>query len=326
MPKISVIVPIYNVELYLSECIDSIIKQTFFDIEIILINDGSTDNCKDICEYYKNIDNRVIVINKDNGGLSSARNAGIDIAKGEYIIFIDSDDIINHNMLKILYDACERYSCFISQCSYKKFYRKNQIEDEINNEFNNELNFKIINNIEALDNLYNEEYINTTVAWNKLYKTSLWENIRYPEGKLHEDEYTTYKLIYSSNKIAITNKTLYYYRSNYNSIVNSKYRLERLDSIEAFEKRYIFFINQGMNNLAKKTIKKYIFNILSIYYRVYYEIDNNELILKELRGKLKKYFNKLFFNKEITLKNKLLISIFLINPYLYVKYMDFRKA
>lgn len=325
MSKVSVIIPVYNVNLYLSECIESIINQSMSDIEIIIVNDGSTDGSEDICRYYELTDKRIKVINKKNGGLSSARNAGIDIATGEYIIFIDSDDIINQNMIEVLYHYCKKYNCDIAQCLYKRFINRKEIINDIYDEFKESADIKVINNVEALENLYNERYINSIVAWNKLYKLELWNGVRYPEGKLHEDEYTIYKILFKSKNVAIIDEELYFYRNNPNSIINDKYNIKRLDSIDAFEERYNFFINNNMDSLSKKTMNKYVLNILSIYYRVNYEVDNNKEILSYLKSKLKKHLKKIISNNEISLKSKMLVVVLLINSYLYIKYIDFRR-
>lgn len=322
MSKVSIIVPVYNVEEYLERCINSILKQTLKDIEIILVNDGSTDRSREICKEYLKKDKRIMLINKKNGGLSSARNEGIKKASGEYIAFVDSDDIICENMMEILYYACIEMNCTIAQCQYKRFNE----DEEVNTEkFVVNPDIEIISNINVLKNLYNENYINTIVAWNKLYKKEIFKDIRYPEGKLHEDEYLTYKILYNSNKIAIINEQLYFYRSNPTSITKSKYKIERLDSIEALEERYNFFLQRNLDELADKTLNKYARNILAIYYRVYYEIDDNNEILRLLRRDLKKYYINIIKSKNISWKLKIIISIFNIYPCSYIKYMDFRR-
>lgn len=153
---ISIIIPIYNVEKYLNKCIDSILNQTYSDLEIILVDDGSTDKSSEICEYYKEIDNRIRVIHKKNGGLSEARNVGIDIAKGEYIAFLDSDDWADENLYKRLYQLSQKYSSDISMCSFKWVQNEKEVLNKIDEEI-------VYSNLEALNKIYDKNYTNIIV-------------------------------------------------------------------------------------------------------------------------------------------------------------------
>ena len=204
MCKISVIVPVYNVERFLRECIESIISQTYKDLEIILVNDGSTDKSPLICEEYKKIDARVIVLHKENGGLSDARNKGIDISTGEYIGFVDSDDFIENDMYELLLNNIKKVEADIATCGVisEKVKDKNFYKEEI-----------IVNAHDGLKEMLMERSMNTS-ACDKLYKRSLFDEIRYPKDKLYEDLYTTYKLLHKANKIVISNQKKYYY-TNY---------------------------------------------------------------------------------------------------------------
>ena len=178
MNDISVIVPVYNVEKYLEKCIDSILSQTFKNFEIILVDDGSTDSCGIICDEYERLDNRVKVIHKINGGLSSARNSGLEIASGEYVAFVDSDDWIDKNMYQELYNEAKKNNADIVQCKFIK--AKDENVSIYNNEFNE---VEVIGNLDALCNLYNERCIETVVTWNKLYKRYLFNDIVFPQWK-----------------------------------------------------------------------------------------------------------------------------------------------
>ena len=194
MPKISIIVPIYNVEKYLTNCIDSILNQTFKDFELILVNDGSTDNSFEICKHYKDIDDRICIIDKKNGGLSSARNAGLDIAKGEYIGFVDSDDYIHPQMYELLYNQIIKNKADISMCEFKKVseFNKKELSDKVI--LNQEV--EILNNKEAVFKLGENGSVTYVIACNKLYKKSLFNNIKFKEGIIHEDEYIIHRLLY----------------------------------------------------------------------------------------------------------------------------------
>ena len=279
MSKVSVIVPIYNVEKYLEECINSIINQSIKDIEIILVNDGSTDNSVNILRKFT-YDKRIKIINKVNEGLSSARNVGLLNATAKYVIFVDSDDIINVKMIEKLYNTAIEYECDIVQCFYERFDNIENLNNKQNEDNKIENSLEILDNLQYLNRLYDCNYINTVVTWNKIYKKELFEDIKFPFGKLHEDEFVTYKLIYNSKKIGVINEKLYYYRTNQNSIVRRGYNVKRLDALVAFEERIDFFNEKHLWKLKKLTIEKYLQNILSSYLRVYYEIEDNNNILK----------------------------------------------
>ncbi len=203
-PLISIIVPVYNVEKYLERCILSIINQSYSNIEIIIVNDGSTDGSEDIINKYKKEDSRIKSIYQENGGLSSARNTGIDCCNGEYIMFVDSDDYIHANMTKTLYTNMIENDADISVCDFYWDY-----DDKIIQETNtNECHF--YTGDEVIFQLRDNNLI-TVVAWNKLYKKELWDDLRYPNGRIHEDEYVIHKLLEKCKGIVYTNDKLYYY-------------------------------------------------------------------------------------------------------------------
>ncbi|MEI7668283.1 MAG: glycosyltransferase family A protein, partial [Erysipelotrichaceae bacterium] len=164
MELISVIVPVYNVEKYIDRCVSSILNQTYKNLDIILVDDGSQDKSGQICDEYALKDNRIKVLHKSNGGLSDARNKGIELSKGEYISFVDSDDTISNNFIDKLYNLCVNYSSDISMCYFKQF------TSEISFNREHESRIDIFTNIQMLENLINEKYVQSTVAWNKLYK------------------------------------------------------------------------------------------------------------------------------------------------------------
>lgn len=308
---LSIIVPIYNVEKYLRNCIDSILNQTFEEFELILVNDGSPDLSLEICREYEKKDERIIVVDKENGGLSDARNVGIDIAKGKYIGFVDSDDWVEKSMYETLVYILEKYNADIAQCEYIRAENENikkKNEDKIVEKcFDREL---------ALDNLYNELTVSTVVAWNKIYKRELFDNIRYPKGKLHEDEFTTYKLIDRANKIAYINKKLYYYRDTPNSIVNSEYNIRRLDYFEALEERMRYFEKQENKKIVAKTIVMYYFRLVECYYRDK-NINEKEELQKIINNKLKVAYKTLMNNNQIKIRSKIRGTFFRVTPKLY---------
>lgn len=175
---ISVIIPIYNVEKYLKKCIDSIINQTYKNLEIILVDDGSPDNCGKICDEYAKKDQRIRVIHKKNGGLSDARNAGIDIAKGKYIAFVDSDDYVEKEYIEIMYKELKKNNVKIVQCGINKISDNEEIIDNYGY-----LKDELINSQRIMEEKYTKYPISNVVAWNKLYDIDLFKNIRYPVRK-----------------------------------------------------------------------------------------------------------------------------------------------
>ena len=197
---ITVVVPIYKVEKYLEKCIDSIIKQTYENLEIILVDDGSPDKCPQICDEYAKKDSRIKVIHKKNGGLSDARNAGIDIAKGEYITFVDSDDYIEKDYVEVLYDSIKENDSDMAIGSHKVIYENGTILNKETGEKS------VLDAKTVLERILYDENIDLS-AWAKLYKTELFEEIRYPKGRVFEDAATTYKLVDKSKKISIVSKS-----------------------------------------------------------------------------------------------------------------------
>lgn len=258
---ISVIIPIYNVERYLSRCIDSVVNQTYTNLEIILVDDGSPDKCGIICDEYSKKDKRIKVIHKKNGGLSDARNAGINIVLGKYIGFIDSDDWIENNYFKRLHDLIDNYRADISVCNFIKTYNENE-------KFNVNLDIKIneYTNIEALEQYFDKYSIQMIVAWGKLYKAELFKSIRFPVGKIHEDEFTTHKLIYKANKVVLTTECLYYYWQRQDSIMGMGFNIKgKFDGLEALKERIEFYKQSGLEMLWNRTIINYFEEIIYLY-------------------------------------------------------------
>ncbi|MBR2786193.1 MAG: glycosyltransferase [Clostridia bacterium] len=244
---ISVVVPIYNVENYLNKCVTSIINQSYTNLEIILVDDGSSDGCPSMCDNFKSEDSRIIVIHKENGGLSDARNAGIDIAKGKYITFVDSDDYIEKDMIEILYKTATTNSAQISTCMFKRF------EEGETPKANEEGKLLVLSNEEALQDMMYQKNC-TTSAWAKLYDMSLFDGIRYPKGKICEDLPTTYLLFSKAKTIVLNTSEKYYYLQRKNSIINSKFKLARMDALqfavdetEYIEKNHSKIINSAIN-------------------------------------------------------------------------------
>lgn len=235
MSMISVIVPVYNVESYITRCVESVLAQTFTDFDLILVDDGSPDNCGTICDKYAAKDRRIHVIHKENGGLSDARNAGIDWAfaesNSEWLTFIDSDDWVHTKYLEGLLAAIITTGCEISICSYLETKGNTQYV------YDYRINAKVVNT----ETFFIERTVNAVISCAKLYKKELFSQIRYPVGRLHEDEFTTYKLLFCYNHIAYVDAPLYYYYVNHESITKSMWSPQKLDGVDAAEEQLDFF-------------------------------------------------------------------------------------
>ncbi|MGF3075657.1 glycosyltransferase family 2 protein [Facklamia sp. P12955] len=223
---ISIVIPVYNVENYLEKCVKSVLNQTYNKLEIILVNDGSTDRSKEICDELASSDKRIKIINKENGGLSDARNVGISNSTGEYIGFVDSDDWIEHNMYETLLDSIENNNTEIAICGiYREYKNETKVEDNDN---------KILTSKQALKKLLIGDEIHDH-AWSKLYRRSLFKNVRYPKGKVYEDIRTTYKLFLNSNKVSLANQPLYHYRQRKGSIIRNGFSETKFEWLYAIQ-------------------------------------------------------------------------------------------
>lgn len=285
---ISVIVPIYNVEEYICQCIDSIIAQTYVNLEIILVDDGSTDASGLICDSYIDRDKRVKVIHKENGGLSDARNTGFQASNGEYILFFDSDDYVDTRIVEIMAGELEdsKYDCVA--CEYHTFTDKLILERNYKN-----IQKKKYTGKNLLLELYTGQLTQIGfVAWNKLYKRELFEkhNIEYPKGRIYEDTYTTYKLIYFSNEICVLNIPLYFYRIRKGSIMNSSVSLKKCqDGMEGDLSSVDFFKSVNDNVLFELALSNFYRSAIITYNQL--KNENNYECIEYLRGKYSEIWN-----------------------------------
>lgn len=227
---ISVVIPVYNVENYVGKCIDSVLNQTYQNLEIVLVDDGSTDNSGSICDEYMKKYSNIKVVHKENGGLSDARNCGINICHGDYITFIDSDDSIKKNYVAYLYELMQQYDCEMSICDFEYINEKGKVLNRVTNTGMVEL----FDRKEAIVELLNSSKINTSASM-KLYKIQLFEGIRYPKGLLYEDVATTYKLILRCNKVVRGDVPLYEYLLRNGSITKQRFGVRKMDMVTNIE-------------------------------------------------------------------------------------------
>lgn len=257
MPQISVIVPVYNVEEYIHRCVDSILNQTFRDIELILVDDGSPDNCGVICDEYARKDSRVTVIHQENGGLSAARNAGIAAAGGEYFCFVDSDDVIHPDCLRILMTCIKNTGAEIALGRFDRFHG-DRVSAECFVPWDEACLCKT--NLETLDGFFgNDEKLPSLVsACGKLWHRDLFDGITFPVGRLFEDEFTTYKFYHKARKIAFVEMPLYFYFVNESGITGSLTLEKRFDEYDAQWERLLYFREQNMTDLLGKAAMTFL--------------------------------------------------------------------
>lgn len=237
-PLISVIVPVYNVENYIRKCIQTLQNQTYRNLEILLIDDGTPDGSGEICEDYARSDSRIRVFHKANGGLSDARNYGIERATGEYVVCVDSDDYVDADYVEYLWGMIEKTGCTMSICQHRTFYENGSVKD------NGAVGEAVISQQECIERMLYHDVIDTS-AWAKLYKKSLFDCVKYPKGKLFEDIGTTYALMLQCETIAVGYESKYNYVFHNNSIVNGSFSPKKLDMVEMTDR------------MAADVIKKY---------------------------------------------------------------------
>lgn len=246
-PLISVVVPVYGVEKYLPKCVDSILNQTYQNLEIILVDDGSPDNCGRICDSYAEKDSRIRVIHQKNGGLSAARNAGVAVAKGEYISFIDSDDYISPNMYTRMYDAIRENGAQLCICAMRWVHEDGSVFAGMEQ---GAIRDEVLTKVAAFQKLHGKNGANYVTAVNKLYHRSLFDNVTFPVGRIHEDEFTVHLFMAQCEKVVCIGEELYFYVQRAGSITNSRYTIRKLDGVRAMWARYRFFRKNGFREEA----------------------------------------------------------------------------
>ncbi len=316
---ISVIVPVYKVEEYIKRCIDSIINQTYKNLEIILVDDGSPDNCGKICDEYAKKDTRVKVIHKENGGLSDARNAGIKICKGKYISFIDSDDYVDEDYIEYLYNLIKKYNVKLSICGVNVVWKNKKCKQE------KILKSECLDAKSALNNLLLHKGIEIS-AYAKMYLADLWKNFEFPKGKVYEDTAVIYKLIEEASTIAYGNKKCYYYIARKNSISKQNgFNKNEEDYIE-HTKNMLADIKQMYPELEISIKRFELYANFRILRMLIFTNPRNKIMEKDIILKIKENQKEVFFYKEIPRRDKIAIvllniglPVFKIFWYLYTK-------
>lgn len=282
MATVSVIVPVYKVEKYIHRCVDSILAQTFDDFELILVDDGSPDCCGEICDEYAKKDNRIHVIHQKNAGLSVARNVGIDWtfanSESEWLFFVDSDDWIYYKTLESLMAGAVKTGCSVVISGFERTQGEMPYVDD--------------NGLSAIErdtaSYFREQTVNAVVAWGKIYRKESFRYIRYPVGKIHEDEFTTYKILFQFDTIAFINQPLYFYFQNEEGIMNTQ--KQKMCSYDVQEERMVFFERLGMKEMHEWQTREYFLKLYYLQAKLLSKNSKEEIIVqKRMRAGVRKY-------------------------------------
>lgn len=287
---VSVIIPVYNIEKFINRCIDSILQQSYKNLEIILVNDGSTDSSLKICEEYKKIDRRINVLDKPNGGLSDARNFGIKHSSGDYIVFVDGDDTVEIDYILKLYLSIKMFDSDLSMCSFN-------LVDENYHKYKEEilpLSTGLVDGIEILQEVLSSYGYVYVVSWNKMYKREIFDYLCFEKGKLYEDEYLNHHLFWSFRRVSIVKDCLYNYVQRSGSIIQSDMTIEKLKMKHDLHKRRIDFYkdkNSLLYNKSKQIYCNWLISCISEY-------DN--LISKQLLKEIQKEYRQVCSSIELS--------------------------
>ena len=312
---VSIIVPVYNVEKYVERCVESILAQSYSEFELLLVDDGSTDQSGAICERLKAKDKRIRVIHQNNRGLSAARNRGLAEATGEYITYIDSDDYVDISYLETLYQNAIQYQADVSVCSFR-LVRENKKKNE---KIKGNGKVRLHSGRDAAEEIVAHNKRSMITAWGKLYHRSLKELLIYPEGRLHEDEFVTYKVLYEARQVVEADVPLYNYYQRGNSIINDGYSIRRLDKIVALKEAIDFFASKNETELMKQAIKRYVLSIQIAWYRVKKFMPDEKTVLSKLNEEWKAVYaqNKSDIMKRCSIVDKVAIIMYDISPASY---------
>lgn len=301
MDKISVIIPVYNVEKYLSECLDSVIGQTYANLEIILVDDGSTDTSGVLCDEYAKKDERIKVIHKPNGGVSSARNVALKEISGKYFAFIDSDDVVLPEYLQTLYTLLTENDCEASFCSYTDRIENLSSVGETDVFGGRELMDKIVNGQRDL-----------SVLWGKLFLFEKFKTFVFPNYAVGEDEVFVNQTCLL-NKVCYVRAKMYFYRTNPEGLINGGFSLSKLSALEALEIREKFLLENGFDEFVYQNRKNILYKIIFLYFECKKAGFKGEA--KALKQKFKVYFDKM--NPSFNKKDSFRLKLFKFCPFLY---------
>lgn len=309
---VSVIVPVFNTEKYLRECLDSLKNQSYSNLEVIMVNDGSTDHSPEICKEYCRADKRFILIEQDNSGLGMARNSGLARATGQYVCFVDSDDFVHEKYVEILYENLLNYHVDISMCGYLKFQEGESVAGNIVNICHKKSKLQLLYDVTTTgpDNCSEK----VVISWNKLIPMKIMKQLRFL-NKLHEDEFMINELLLKISDAVCTNAALYFYRQHSNSITGTKNQtnIRHLDALDAVYERITLFSGEEYQKIFPDILRSYFENSAAIYYRL---ASNHKL--KLIKNIYPRYFRMLMEHRnKLTVKQFLRYLLFLFSPNYY---------
>lgn len=316
LPLITVVVPVYKVEQYLDECVNSILKQTYSNLEIFLVDDGSPDRCGEMCDEYAKKDSRISVIHQENKGLSGARNSAINVANGEYITFIDSDDWISSNMIECLYENLVKNGAEMCCTSPESFY-----EDGTCVAAKHKSETLIYTKEQALDCFLFNDYLTPCVC-GKLYVKALWSNVRCPEGMLFEDQFTTYKLIDQCNRVVYCTRPMYHYRKRIGSIGHSNFKEKTYDLYKAIHEEYEYINSKYGDKTPNIAVAKITWEIVFLNMMIVSGHEDRK-VTKTVQKFARKHLAKIWKCPYISKIRKGQISLFALS---YPAYVIFYKT
>lgn len=307
---LSIVVPVYNVEKYITKCLDSIINQNYDNIEVIVIDDGSTDKSGLICDKFALEDKRVKVIHTSNKGVSHARNLGIVSAKGKYLTFVDADDYVDEDIYEVLLADIVSYSADIAMCNMcqnkKSVFRFGEKSETV----------KLYTGSEMLEHFYGNNYVMAVVVWNKVYRMEMFDGIQFPEGLTREDEFVMHKIMYNAKIVSFRNKGLYHYMTHKESITRQK-DLGRLNRLTAVEDRLQFFYDKQMIKLYYLSLLRLLNDSARCYFYVLIHFEEKE-VLQDIRERFMNHYSEIPEMKSFFRKKKIYPKLF-ITKYLLIK-------
>ena len=316
MDLITVIIPIYKAEEYLNRCIISVVSQTYRNLEIILIDDGSPDQCPELCDKWAQKDRRIKVIHQTNKGISVARNIGIANANGKYILMVDSDDYLYNRMIEVMYKALIEEDADLVICDFQK-----GVENSFSFTYCDRISAEVIDGETALYRVYSgsEKALQYVAPWGKLYRRELFDKIQYPEGKIFEDIFVTHQILFRCKKIAVIPQKLTYYFQNPTSIMNKEFHAGKLDYLPALKQRIEFYHIHHLRELEEIAYDEYLHALIWEYSRVKDLLDDKAK-MRHIILCYRAVYKKGYASKRYSNENILFLGVFNLNPELIILY------
>lgn len=306
-PLISVIIPVYNAEKYLERCVKSVLGQTYSNLEILLVDDGSPDNCGRMCDEFAAIDSRIRVIHKENGGVASARNAALDAMTGKYVTFVDSDDYAAEDYIQYLYSLISEYNGDVSVCSYISIYENG---NEIHN-VNSALTQQVYDKTKALSHLLYDT--DGTMLWGKLFKSNLFDKVRCPNGRAFEDVAIVYLIYAKSEKIVFGNQEKYFYAIRDNSITTSPFSAVHLDHITSTDEM-CNYISVHFPLLKRACNRRIMYACVNVLRREVLSANRDKKLEKQLAARVRSVRWDVLTNPQCSKRDKAAVLSLMLGP------------